>query len=673
MSWKLQHGETNQTLAEWGLSRALVSLRSFTASTLSFEHASNFDATPLFAYGDTLTLRDPDNVVRFIGRVRQLPASTGGTNESRRYVVEDVLGDLSRRVFGQTWSHLEGGVVTDAISARIVLFDDGGASQTVQQTVQAIVAAAAAAGVSVQMGAADDLTISPRKVDVKGMSFLECLKAACVYSPDVCTQVDYSTSPPTLHFIRRANATAHNLPVLQTADEFEVKPLYDQSIEGVYLVYERRGTLDGKDYLSLVYDIYPPGTSQTGERVLFQTLPLQGASGGHLQQNQTQEIQTRTIDEEDLDWWAKLLPHLADRNEAATLTDITVTDANGDTTITRKELRSGVIQPWMGGTTEVITITALFNGLIAGQAVINSKLSVQCVSTSLGSGTYSNRTSSSDTEAVPDEPTPEGIAQSYYEALNPIPYSGHWKRAANEVESLSILPGDVVNFTGTADESLETANAQVQAVSWDVDQGTVMLEFGRPDYLAPQDFIQLLHEQRKLAEGNHGGQRNSGELGGEQITQQGPSFSPNASASAGPSAPTHPFKITRIGTTGNLFRIEAGTYNGQAISADTVDIGAARPYAILIKPEYTMVKWGAIQVYSATLRTDSGHVPVLTGSGSVLNSVLTLDDGTEARCLIGRILAANVIEQFATGNVTGQVEDDGLLSGTATILFDTDV
>ena len=671
MPWTLQHGATTQSLSLWGLSGAVVTLRSFSPSTLSFQCAAEFDGAALFDYGDTLTLRDPDNVVQFIGRVRQLPASAGGGAEAFRYVAEDCLGDLSRRVFGQTWQNLSAGVVGDGISARVVLFDDGGASQTVQQTVQAIVAAAVAAGVSVQMGDADGLTISPRKVDVKGVSFLECLKAACVYSPDVSTQVDYTTTPPTLHFIRRADATAHSLPVLDSAESFEITPLYDQRIEGVYLAYEKRGTLDGVDYLSLDFDIYPVETVQTGERVLFQTLALQGASGGHLQQTQTQDIVTRSIDQTELDWWEKLLPHLVDRNEAAALSEITVKDSAGDTTSAHKELLSGVVQPWMAGTTELITITALFNGLINGEAVINQKLTVQCVSTTLATNTYTNLTSSAGTAAVPDEDTPVGIAESYYNALHPLPWQGRWHRIASEVPHLTIKPGDVINFTGTENADLSTAAAQVQQVSWDIHQGTVSLEFGRPDYLAPQDFIQLLHEQRKLAEGNKGGQRNSGELGGEKITQQGPSFSPNTSASAGPSIAVHPFKITKIGTTGHTFRVEAGTFDGQPIASQTVSIGTTRPYGILIKPEYTLTKWGAQHVYSAALRTDEDHVPVLTGSTSELASVITLDDGTEARCIIAKVLAGDVVEQYATGNVTSQVGDSGRLAGTATVSFNT--
>lgn len=669
MSWTLEHGATTQSLAAWELSGAVVRLRSFAPSTLEFSGVADFDGAALFAYGDTLTLRDPDNVVRFIGRVRQLPASAGGSAEIFRYVAEDCLGDLSRRVFGQTWSHLSGGIVTDGISARCVLFDDGGAAQTVQQTVQDIVAAAITAGVSVQMGDAANLTISPRKLDVKGMSFLECLKAACVYSPDVNTQVDYTTTPPTLHFIRRADATAHSLPVLDSAEGFEINPLYDQRIEGVYLAYEKRGTLDGTDYLSLEYDIYPEGTAQTGERVLFQTLPLQGASGGHLQQNQTQDIVTRTIDETELDWWAKLLPHLVDRNEAAALSEITVKDSAGDTTTARKELLSGVVQPWMGGTTELITISALFNGLISGEAVINQKLTVQCVSTTLATNTYTNLTSSAGTAAVPDEATPSGIAESYYNALHPLPWQGHWQRIASEVPHLTIKPGDVINFTGTDNADLSTAAAQVQQVEWQLDAGQITLEFGRPDYLAPQDFIQLLHEQRKLAEGNKSGQRESGELGGEQITQEGPSFTPNTSASAGPSITTHPFKVTLIGTEGDSFRVEAGMFDGFSFAAQTIDVGATRPIYLRIAARYVLSISEGEYMYSAALNTTEGNAPVFEAIADGFDVTEVDNTGDGARCLVAGIGAANVISQYATKNITSELDDSTNEDGSAVVAF----
>lgn len=669
MRWTLQYGATTQSLALWDLSGAMVTLRSFAPSTLSLQCAADFDGAALFDYGDTLTLRDADNVVRFIGRVRQLPASAGGGAESFQYVAEDCLGDLSRRVFGQTWQHLDSGVVDDGISARVVLFDDGGAAQSVQQTVQAIVAAAVAAGVSVQMGDADNLTISPRRVDAKGMTFLECLKAACVYSPDVSTQVDYTTTPPTLHFIRRADATAHSLPVLDTAESFEITPLYDQRIEGVYLAYERRGTLDGKDYLSLVYDIYPEGTTQTGERVLFQTLPLQGASGGHLQQTQTQAIVTRTIDETNLDWWEKLLPHLVGRNEAAALSDITVKDSAGDTTSAHKELLSGVIQPWMPGSTELITISALFNGLIYGEAVLNQRLTVQCVSTTLATGTFTNLTSSAGTDAVPDEATPTGIAASYYNALHPLPWQGHWQRIASEVPYLTIKPGDVVNFTGTDNADLASAAAQVQQVEWQLDAGQIKLEFGRPDYLAPQDFIQLLHEQRKQAEGNKSGQRESGELGGEQITQEGPSFSPNTSASAGPSITTHPFKVTLIGTEGDSFRVEAGMFDGFSFAAQTIDVGGTRPIYLRIAARYILSISETEYMYLAALDISEGNAPVFEATAAAVDVTAVDNTGDGARCLVAGIAAGNVISQYAMKNITSELDDSTNEDGSAVVAF----
>ena len=302
--------------------------------------------------------------------------------------------------------------------------------------------------------------------------------------------------------------------------------------------------------------------------------------------------------------------------------------------------------------------------------VVNQQLQWRGISTSLASNTYTNLSSSSPSGGAVDEAVPTGVAESYYTAMHPIPWQGSWELISAEITD-EIKPGDKVNFTGTAHAGWDTAGAQVQEVVCNIHAGTLQLTFGRPDYLAPQDFIQLLHEQRKLAEGNSSQLRFTGISESWQLNVNGPTFSPATSASAGQIAPAHPFQVRRIGTTGNLFRVEAGTYNGQPIAAQTVDIGGTRPYAIHIWPQYTLVKWGSQHVYSATLLTAEESYPALTGSSSVLGSVLLLDDGDEARCIIAQILTGNVIDQYAQGNVIGQIEDAGLLDGTASILFDT--
>lgn len=664
MPWTLTHDGTTQTLAEWGILNARLQLNGWTPGTFTFDRdGADFDSDAVFDLDDTITLK-LDGVIQFTGFISQTPAHAEGSDEGRSYEAQDALGDMNRRVYGQTWQRLDAGVITDGVNARAVLFDDDGDTQSVALTIQAVIAAAVAAGVSIQFGTAANLTVSPRKVDVKSLTMLEVLRACCVFSPDVVPQMDYTTTPPTISFIRRADATAHSLPVIDAADGFEIRPLQEQQIEGVYLVYESRGTLDGESYLKLNYDVYPAETLQTDPRVLFATMKLQGASNNNNpQQKTTQDITTRAIDTEDLDWWELHFPALAGRNEAATLTEVTIMDDTGSTTTANKELLKGVIYPWMGGTTEEITITGLFNGVINGQVVLNQLLSVKLVSTTLSTGTFTNRTGAAANEDTPDEAVPYGLAQFLYDSLNPVQWQGRRKLTEAEITT-TVKPGDVLNFTGTDQTAWSTARAQVQTVEIDIDRAQTTLIFGRAEVLGPQDFIELIHLWRTLMDGNSSGQKATGAQDGTTLAQDGPTWTPRTSATAGPLAEVYPFKITRVGTTGNLFRVEAGTYDGVALAAVTVDIGATRPRYVYVQAEWTVTAWQS-RFAASIARTGA---PSIASSTTSTDTTVELPEGvTTAKTLIGIIDASNVVSQFASDNILPVWKDDGSLGAVAAL------
>lgn len=661
-TWTLQHGETTQTLAEWGFENCILTDKGWAPGTFQFTHSgAAFDAAPVFGKDAVITLR-LDDVIKFKGFITQTPAHTGAS-EDKSYVAENLLGDMARRVYGQVWQNLSGGEIGGGISSKGVLFDNDGAAQQVSLCLEAIVNAAASAGVDVQFGSAVNLAVSPRKIDVKSMTFVEVLRAACVYSPDVVPQVDYSEDPPKLHFIRRGDAFAHELPVIGAADDFSIAPHYDQQIEGVYLVYETRGTSAGKSYLSLSYDVYPPGTSATGRRVLFAVQTLQGASLAIAQQ-QTQSIVCATVTEDDLEWWKTRVPYLRDASEGSVISDITVTDEDGTEVTVAKELRSGVVYPWMGGTTKVVFIRCIFNGLINGSLVLNQYITIRMVSTTLGTGDYENTVPATG-GSTPDELPPAGVALHMYSALNPLQWSGTRTLIAQECAA-NIRAGDVANFPGTANAAWATARAQIQEVESNIDSGTTRIAFGRPEYLAPTDYTELLRDQRKLREGNSSGTKNTGEAGDSTtVTSDGPTWAADTSVQLGVPEEVHPFKITRIGLTGNLYRVEAGTYSGVAIPAQTVDIGAPRPLYVYIGADWTVTTWADKFGASAALT----GTPALASSTDPIDTIVTIPAGVStAKHLIGIIAAGDVVSQLERANLLPTWKDNGTQTGSVTLV-----
>lgn len=125
--------------------------------------------------------------------------------------------------------------------------------------------------------------------------------------------------------------------------------------------------------------------------------------------------------------------------------------------------------------------------------------------------------------------------------------------------------------------------------------------------------------------------------------------------SAGAST-SHPFKVRHV--SGDDFKVQAGTCEGQLIATQTIDVGATRPVAILAYPQYDLTIYNGEYVNVIAVKT-SPNEPVLVASTSTLSDVDTgiTSAGTEARAIIAYIDTGDVIYQIATGNIVGIFAD----------------
>ena len=670
----LQHASTTQSLAAWGISGAVLTLRSLAASTLSFSIAGDFDAANAWAYGDTLTLRDAANVIRFVGRVRQLPIAAENGAERRQCIAEDVLGDLDRRTYVQAWVMQVGEVIEEVDIAGVVIFDDGsGGGVQIGAQLTAIISAAVSAGVSVQLGSiASGLTVTPYKSDKTSISMLEALRTAARYVPDLGTRMDYTTTPPTVHFTRRASATEHDIAVINHADQFTAQPLHDQKVNGVVISYERAENVSGTVVNNLYSEGAPSGADPTAENVLVHHIALRGSNmGGTAPPSslvQTQQITTSSISASSFSWWEGLWPDLAGRNDAATLTGGSINGPSGVT----KRIVTGAQPEWTGEAAEV-SVEATFNGIINGQIYINKLLQAKVNASSLSSGTYTRTSvSGGGTEGgggAPLEPVPSGLAALLYAGLGVLHFQGHHERSADEV-SFTVRPGDAVNFTGTDRADLTTARAQVQSVELALDTATTRLEFGPPAHLSFGDYIELMRSLSPLK-----GETRSAERAGSTATGintvTGAGMGPASSLIPTPTTALHPFKVSALSSTGNSMRVESGQIDGFTIPAETINVGSSRPVAIRIRPTFLTTVFDSEFFSAATLDTETvpPYLQAATGAGAGSDVVSMTEAGTEARCVIAIINTGNVIDQLALTNIVTDIDDDGSETGTAEIQF----
>lgn len=670
MGWTLQHGGTTQSLEAWGISNDEVVLNSFAPSTLSFDVPGNFDATPLFAHAAQVTLRDPDNVVRFVGRRRKAPQSIAGNTESRSYYFEDVLGDLNRRTFRQVWQMWNGSATVGVPNSLASLFSGSGVGVSAQLT--AIIAAAAAAGIAVQMGTSAGITAIPRATEIRSLTFLQALKMAARLAPDLGTWVDYTTSPPTVNFVRRTTATEHTTAVIEHADSFSLEPLHEQLVPAVVINYNKTVFIDNVPYNGSSVDKAPAEATGDEENALVAALDLRdsrlvtGAAVPAL--TQSQDIGTENIDASSFSFWEGLWPALAGRNEAATLTDGTESPSG------LRRIVSGA-QPGWAGSAQQVTVTAIFNGVVAGQTYVNKQLVAVVNGSSLSSGTYTREGTTGGGGAGgsdPGETAPTGIAALLLSALSVLQWSGRHLRTAEEAD-WSIKPSHVVSFSGTAESAHATARAQVVSVSIQPSNGTRELNFGPSPVLPFDDLIEVLRSQSTLQVGASADDiaGTSGE--GSDVTHSvlGSGMGPGGGMVPTPDATTHPFKVSLVGSDGDLYRVEAGTVDGYTIAAQTLDIGSSRPRGIRVALKFNTFISNSQYLYNSTLKTTTGNAPVLevVASAACLDVTAFDTSGDGARCLIAIINAAGAVEQIATGNIVSTRDDDASLTGAGMLSF----
>lgn len=670
MSLTLQHDSTTQSLEAWGMSNPVLQLNSLAASTLTVTLAGPHDVDTGIEEGDTITLRE-GGIVRFVGRLRDDPGTASGSSEARTLKFEDVFGDLARRTVLQGWPAWTGEEVETVQRPIAVLFGDTEGQVSISAQIEALITAAASAGVSIQCGASAGITAAPQAQDVRSMSYLEVLKACCKYAPDVTTWVDYTTSPVTVNFVRRASGADRTLAVVDGADEFSFQPLYQQRVSAVVLSYAKTVEVPSGDILDASYqDKYPAEATGNEENalVIHKKLAVARIGGSAAtptpQMTQAQYIQTVAISSESFSFWELLWPALAGRNEEATLDDGEVSESGF------RMILNGA-QPEWTGEAQIITVSAIFNGIIDGVPHVGRRLTARVNGSTLSTGTYYRAGSTgapptSEAEPALGEWVPTGIAQSLYNALSVLQWQVSHART-DDATDWTIKPSDVVDFTGTEHPGLASAQAQVQRVTYDLHTGKRTVECGPGAVLQFGDLMELMSMLRTVPEGTQLAEQ-AGVAPAASMSVLGAGMGPGSSLIMDDQAPAHPFMVRHV--SGNNYRVEAGQIDGYTLASETVNIGSGRPRAIGIVVKYTMSISNSEYLYSATLKTTGDDVPVLAVSSTISDAVVIAPAGTGGACVIAVIDSSDVVSQIASGNVLSSLEDDASWTGGGVVSFE---
>lgn len=285
-SWALEFEGDRRRLADWGIINPKLETQSLAGDTLSFEIAvASISTEPPFPYGATLDLYFGDTR-RFRGLVTRLRAIGSGAGERCRYVVSGPWWQLDNLVYQDTSLILVDPAnpessLTPIYNSQVVLFQTHNFTRrTNGEQITNILEFARSKGVGFTIGTIEPAIYVPWE-EGRDLSCGEALKRCSRWQPDLVQWFDYSTTPPTIHFKRRASLDAVELDLNggTAIDVVEINPREDLQPAGVKLYIVRRYV--GDNGRAHVYQqTLSAGDVGDGVGSIVMTIALEGSANG---------------------------------------------------------------------------------------------------------------------------------------------------------------------------------------------------------------------------------------------------------------------------------------------------------------------------------------------------------------------------------------------------------
>lgn len=300
----------------------------------------------------------------------------------------------------------------------------------------------------------------------------------------------------------------------------EIAPRPDLRTPAVVVHYEKVNQTNEVTWATTETDAFPPTATGTELKAIVLTVELDGLRANYLEQRV--EVDPITID--NAQWWKQHLPALSD----IPIENIAVTNPtrSGEEDLPN-ELVQGNIAGWMNQEVEADTIRAKLSWEGADEHVVDREVSLRLTATDASTRTYRRLISS---EAA--EPTPVGVAQRLYQALNELQYEGEVELESEEAGATAYL-GRVLNVTGLQ-PAWAAMRAQVQAVEEDLERGRTRIVFGPAQHLGAADLVERLRVNRRRRATRRIGTRTSGKPEEDSPTIEQPTHGRLESANVGP-------------------------------------------------------------------------------------------------------------------------------------------
>jgi hypothetical protein len=636
----LTYGSTTQPLDAWGFTYCTLHLKSRAASLLILDRGGDDPAdAPIIPYGGQITIAvtmGDGSTYYWKGKRRDFNGQANPDAPRTSLQFEDVWGALNRTTFQHFWKMNSGSGVTDVYFSRLNLFQDISAGPGVawtyldahDQIVQIVDFAQTNCGLPVQCGTVDPVWNMP-VFAVKAISCAYALQLVMKPMPDMVTAMDYSTTPPTVHFRQRQNCTPVTLPFAGTDaqsrhhKQTQIKPRPDLQVPAVVIQYQITGTVDGVEYNDTSVDAFPPGATGLEENALVFPVDLRGPSRTDVKAT----LVTEAVDPTTTAFWKEHKPDLANTdlitfdatNPIVDTTinggsghenGITILDATGATVTLSdypNKLLSGQPAQWMispDGVTPVDTVEVTIRGTLrykkyfpldTGTPPTNKMLThtyenhvvevrMRLCDAPAGTTNYSV-TGSSDS----GDPLPLHLAYALWCAINNVPvnyvggiatppatvpaitapdnfqWEGEHEIVENNIYSI-ITPANTLNLSG-GNADWAGMNAVIYAVDIDFFNGRTNISFGPFKHLQAAEYFEMIMAFRYRQVFDNPNLRNTGQSGGAGSTDLGKD-SPKENTNHGtPDANTDMVHAADATTTTSRVQIvrDAVTNNGEIL------------------------------------------------------------------------------------------------------------
>lgn len=492
------------TPAALGLEIVGGSFRTGAPGEMTLRRVAAFDATPLYSYGQTVSLVRGDTQF-FRGKVVSRPVYGRPASEGQTIRVMDAWQDLEDTIYQEPWA-----VGTGSVNFPIAILglDDEGDPLTTGEQIEAAINYAISAGVDLQLGTVPaGLPLWP--MEVRNISCAEVIRISTRLHPDWVPWIDYATTPPTLHVTARAAMTEKSVSVAGEGDveTFDIERRDDLKPAAVIITYQTATIIDGVTYRDTIKDKWPSGGPDAGPRVLSALIEL---AGGQMQ-FQKSRIQTRTIpdDESGVKAWLKLkFPSLAAVDDAdmdvisftpeliaetETLPDpinpLATRLSVADVDDLPRELVRGTIEDWMRKKVGQVHISFVVEADPGASDETKAAIASLPTGTTITATNAVTKIYKGVTQWVAPEAAPAGIAQAVYEALETYQFQGSVTLVKEDVTA-DVWHGRKLNIGGGLGE-WATMDAAIHQSSFDIESGTGTISFGPAPYLAAEDFLEL--------------------------------------------------------------------------------------------------------------------------------------------------------------------------------------